>query len=81
MKKLTKSSNRMFLGVCAGLANYFGLDVSITRLLFALGTFATGTLLFWIYIILALIMPKEGYEHDKNKDGLQPININHTNDH
>ena len=49
MKKLTKSSNRMFLGVCSGLANYFGLDVSITRLLFALGTFATGTLLFWIY--------------------------------
>ena len=59
MKKLTKSSNRMFLGVCSGLANYFGLDVSITRLLFALGTFATGTLLFWIYIILALIMPRE----------------------
>lgn len=81
MKKLTKSSNRMFLGVCGGLANYFGLDVSITRLLFALGTFATGTLLFWVYVILALIMPKEGYDYDKNKDGLQSINIHHTNDH
>ena len=81
MKKLTKSSNRMFLGVCGGLANYFGLDVSITRLLFALGTFATGTLLFWIYVTLALIMSKEGCDYDKNKDGLQPINIRHTNDH
>jgi phage shock protein PspC (stress-responsive transcriptional regulator) len=29
------------------------------RLFFFLGTFATGTLLLWVYLILVIIMPKE----------------------
>lgn len=59
MSKLKKSSNKFIFGVCAGIAEYLGCDTSIVRLLFFLGTFATGTLLLWIYLILAIIMPKE----------------------
>ena len=28
-KKLTRSNNRMLAGVCAGLADYFGWDVTL----------------------------------------------------
>ena len=32
-KKLTRSNNRMLAGVCAGLADYFGLDVTVVRII------------------------------------------------
>lgn len=56
---LKKSKNRKLFGVCGGLSDYLGLDVSIIRLLFVVGTILTGSLVFWIYIILALVLPNE----------------------
>ena len=46
-----------FLGVCAGLADYFGLDLGLTRLatFIAMFIFAPGMLLG--YFVLALILP------------------------
>ncbi len=46
-----------FLGVCAGLADYFGLDLGLTRLItfIAMFFFAPGMLL--AYFLLALILP------------------------
>ncbi|MDL2299944.1 PspC domain-containing protein, partial [Bacteroides sp. OttesenSCG-928-E20] len=35
-KRLTKSSNKMIAGVCGGLAEYFGLDYTLTRVAYAL---------------------------------------------
>ena len=32
-KKLTKSKNKVFLGVCGGLADYFHIDPTIVRLI------------------------------------------------
>ena len=32
MKKLYKSNNRMICGVCAGVAEYFGVAATIVRL-------------------------------------------------
>ena len=56
MKKLYKSNNRMICGVCAGIAEYLGIDPTVVRLLWAaLGLTGTGTLL---YIIAALVMPE-----------------------
>lgn len=34
-KKLTRSNNRMLAGVCAGLADYFGWDVTIVRIIYS----------------------------------------------
>ena len=54
MKKLYKSNNRMICGVCAGLAEYLGIDPTVVRLIWAaLGLTGTGILL---YIIAALAM-------------------------
>ncbi len=56
MKKLYKSNNRMLCGVCAGLAEYLGIDPTIVRLIWAaLALTGTGILL---YIVAALIMPE-----------------------
>ncbi len=30
-KSLTKSSNKVIAGVCGGLAEYFGMDYTVTR--------------------------------------------------
>ena len=56
MKKLYKSNNRMICGVCAGSAEYLGIDPTVVRLIWAaLGLTGTGILL---YIIAALVMPE-----------------------
>ena len=56
MKKLYKSNNRMICGVCAGIAEYLGIDPTVVRLIWAaLGLTGTGILL---YIFAALVMPE-----------------------
>ena len=35
-KKLVRSADKKIAGVCAGLANYFGLDASIIRIVWLL---------------------------------------------
>ena len=55
-KKLYKSNNRMICGVCAGVAEYFGIDPTIVRLIWAaLALSGTGILL---YIVAAIVMPE-----------------------
>jgi phage shock protein PspC (stress-responsive transcriptional regulator) len=44
--------------VCAGLADYFDLDPTLVRVVFAVATFFTGILPGLIlYVILALVIP------------------------
>lgn len=58
-KRLTRvEDGRMIAGVCAGLANYLGVDATVVRLIFVLlALFAAGGVL--LYLILWLIMPME----------------------
>lgn len=49
--------DRMIAGVCSGLAQYFGLDTALIRVIM-LVLLVTGTAGFWIYIILWIIAPK-----------------------
>ena len=56
-KKLQRDTqNKVIGGVCSGLANYFGIDAALIRLLFAIAffIFSTG---FWVYVILWIVMP------------------------
>jgi len=56
-KRLRRSSDdKIIAGVCAGLADYFGIDPVIIRLVF-LVLFLAGTIGFWPYLILWLVMP------------------------
>lgn len=57
MKKLYKSSTqKMVAGVCGGIAEYFGIDVTIVRILFLILSIGGGSGLL-IYIIAAVIIP------------------------
>lgn len=57
MNLFKSKTNRVFLGVCGGLSESTGIDAPIIRLGFILGTIFTGSLLFWIYLVLGLILP------------------------
>ena len=60
-KKLYRSrTNRMLAGVCGGLADYFGVDPTIVRILMVLFALAGGPGLI-LYIILMLIIPESPY--------------------
>ena len=58
-KLMRSEKNGQVLGVAAGLAKYFEMDVTIVRLLFVLFTLMGGPGIL-AYIILAIIMPEEG---------------------
>ena len=59
-KKLTRSrSDKKLAGVCAGLANYFGLDVTIVRIIYVCATLFTAFAGGILYIILMILMPEE----------------------
>jgi len=57
-KRLVKSRNRLIFGVCSGLAEYFGIDPMIVRLISIILFFGFGVGLI-AYLVLALIMPNE----------------------
>ena len=58
-KKLRRSrTDRSIAGVCAGLANYFGIDTTAMRILMVLLT-VFGGMSLWVYIILWLLIPEE----------------------
>ncbi|MDO4475231.1 MAG: PspC domain-containing protein [Lachnospiraceae bacterium] len=58
-KRLVKSSrNRMVCGVCAGIAEYFGIDPTIVRLGWAIFCALGGSGVL-AYIIAAVVMPGE----------------------
>ncbi|KGN82118.1 hypothetical protein HW49_02810 [Porphyromonadaceae bacterium COT-184 OH4590] len=58
-KKLTKSDNKMIFGVCAGIAEYFGWDITLTRIIYTILTVCTAFSGTIVYLIMALLMPQK----------------------
>lgn len=66
-RKLTRSADKKVAGVCGGLGEYFDINPTIIRIVFAILTiFSMGILGIVLYIVLILIMPR----HDSG-DGYQ----------
>lgn len=59
MKLTRSSSDKVLFGVCGGLSEYFGIDVTLIRIGLALATFFTFGPLFIVYILAGIIMPVE----------------------
>ena len=58
-KKLYRSRiNRKIAGVCGGLGEYLGIDPTLVRVLFVLGSIFVGGALL-VYLILAIVIPEE----------------------
>ena len=59
-RRLYRSRNdRMVSGLCAGLGQYAGIDPTVVRLLFALGTIFLFPAPLVIYFVMMLIVPEE----------------------
>ena len=60
MNKLTRSTkDKVLFGVCGGLSKYTGIDSVVLRILFILGTIFSGSILLWIYLLMALVIPND----------------------
>ncbi|MGW5668912.1 PspC domain-containing protein [Micromonospora sp. NPDC003776] len=57
-KLVRPRQGRMLAGVCAGLAQRFGMSAGMVRLLFLLSLLLPGTQVI-IYLILWILMPDE----------------------
>ena len=65
-RKLYRSRDGAFLGVCRGIAEWRDLPVDMVRLVFIL--FAIfGSAGIWIYFILALVLPPEPREYYRDE--------------
>ena len=57
-KRLYKSNtDKKIDGVCAGIAEYFGIDPTLVRLVWALAVLFAGTGIL-AYIVAALVIPR-----------------------
>ncbi|MFA8437112.1 MAG: PspC domain-containing protein [Marinifilaceae bacterium] len=57
-RRLTRSSNKFIAGVCAGIAEHLGWDVTMVRILFLLvSIFSAAFPGILVYIILWIVMP------------------------
>ena len=59
--------NAKWSGVCAGIADYTGVDVTVVRIGFVLSLFILGPMTFLVYLLIAWMAPRkptELYERD-----------------
>jgi phage shock protein PspC (stress-responsive transcriptional regulator) len=57
-KKLTRSKNKIVGGVCAGIAEYFDIDVTVVRIGFVVAAFFAFSSVL-IYIVCLIMMPQK----------------------
>lgn len=55
-KKLYRSNERKIFGVCGGIAEYFGWDPTVVRILWAVLTATGGGIGIVVYIIATFLM-------------------------
>jgi phage shock protein C len=59
-KKLYRSRNdKVFTGLAGGIGKYFAIDSTMVRILLVVFEFLTAGLLIFVYLIVALFVPKE----------------------
>lgn len=68
--------NRVIAGVCAGLADYFNIDISLMRVLFFVALLC-GSFGFWMYVILWIVVPEENIIGPGTNDQYRSQNTNY----
>ena len=62
-RRLYRSADdRILAGVAGGVAAYFDVDPVIVRIIWFLSIFFTGSLTFWAYLIMIIVVPLEPSE-------------------
>ena len=60
-------TGRLLAGVCAAIANYANIDVTVVRVIYTLLTIFTAFSGVIIYFILVLLIPEEKNQFNINK--------------
>ena len=72
-RKLYKdTSSKLVAGVCAGVADYFGFDVTITRLIVLAGLFLFPPATLVGYVILAALLPRKPAFPERGREDITP---------
>jgi phage shock protein C len=59
-KKLLRSNNRVIAGVCAGIAEWLGWDITLVRILYLVISILSAAFPgILVYIIMWIVMPKQ----------------------
>lgn len=58
-KLYLSDKDRKIAGICGGLAEYFGIDSTIVRILWALAVLVSYGTGFILYLVFWLIVPRE----------------------
>ena len=61
-------TDKKLCGVCAGVADYFGIDPTIVRVIWALLAFFYGTSIL-LYVIMALVVPEQRGPRAEREEG------------
>ena len=76
-KVLVRSrDNRIIAGVCAGLADYLGMDVNVVRLLVAVVTVFTAGTAILAYLVAWAVIPEEGQKSSIAEDLINKNRMN-----
>ncbi len=65
----------VLFGVCAGIADYFGFDLNVTRILVGVGALFSFPIVLIAYLLLALMLPRKQYFEDE-RDEPDPLQRN-----
>ena len=61
-KFYTDKANGKWLGVCAGIADYTGIDVTVVRIAMVILTFAVSGLTVLAYLVASWVAPQKPYD-------------------
>ena len=64
--------DRMIAGVAGGLAEYWGADPSLIRILWAILILPTGFVALVVYIVMALVVPEDPFGYARPAVGTAP---------
>ena len=58
-RALTRSNNKMIAGVCAGIAEYFGWDVTLFRAVYVVASILSVAFPgIFVYVVFWVLMPR-----------------------
>ena len=58
-RRLVRSRDKMIAGVCAGIAEYFGWEVTLFRVVFVLASILSAAFPgILVYVVLWVVMPR-----------------------
>ena len=72
--------NRMIGGVVSGLANYFGLDISLARIIYVVGSICSAAFPgLLVYLLMWIVIPEEEYHRTYEHQPEPPRQANGPN--